>query len=29
MNRYIVQYGLDYEHRVLVGIEAASPEAAI
>ena len=29
MNRYIVQYGLDYEHRVLVGIEAASPEEAV
>ena len=29
MNRYIVQYGLDYEHRVLVGIEAASSEEAI
>lgn len=29
MNRYVVQYGLDYEHRVLVGIEAASPEEAI
>lgn len=29
MNRYVVQYGLDYEHRVLVGIEAASPEDAI
>jgi hypothetical protein len=29
MNRYVVQYGLDYEHRVLVGIEAASTEEAI
>jgi hypothetical protein len=29
MNRYIVQYGLDYVHRVLVGIEADSPEEAI
>lgn len=29
MNRYVVQYGLDYEHRVQVGIEAASPEEAI
>jgi hypothetical protein len=29
MNRYIVQYGLDYVHRVLVGIEAASPEEAV
>jgi hypothetical protein len=29
MTHYIVQYGLDYEHRVQVGIEAASPEAAI
>ena len=29
MTRYIVQYRLDYEHRVQVGIEADSPEAAI
>ncbi len=29
MNRYVVQYGLDYVHRVLVGIEAASPEEAV
>jgi len=29
MTRYIVQYRLDYVHRVQVGIEAASPEAAI
>ncbi len=29
MSRYIVQYRLAYEHRVQVGIEAASPEAAI
>jgi len=29
MNRYVVQYGLDYEHRVLVGIEATSTEEAI
>lgn len=29
MNRYVVQYGLDYEHRVLVGIEATSPEEAL
>jgi len=29
MNRYIVQYGLDYVHRVLVGIQAASPEEAV
>ena len=29
MNRYIVQYRLDYQHRVQVGIHAASPEAAI
>jgi len=29
MTRYVVQYSLDYEHRVQVGIEAASPEAAI
>jgi len=29
MNRYIVQYRLDYQHRVQVGIHAATPEAAI
>jgi hypothetical protein len=29
MTRYIVQYRLDYEHRVQVGIEADSPEAAV
>ena len=29
MTRYIVQYRLDYEHRVQVGIEADSPEVAI
>jgi hypothetical protein len=29
MTRYIVQYRLDYEHRVQVGIETDSPEAAI
>ena len=29
MTRYIVQYRLDYVHRVQVGIEADSPEAAI
>jgi hypothetical protein len=29
MNRYIVQYGLDHEHRVQVGIEAPTPEEAI
>jgi hypothetical protein len=29
MNRYIVQYGLEYAHRVLVGIEAVSPEEAV
>ena len=29
MTRYIVQYVLDYQHRVQVGIHAASPEAAI
>jgi hypothetical protein len=29
MTRYIVQYRLDYQHRVQVGIEATSPEAAI
>jgi len=29
MTRYVVQYSLDYEHRVQVGIEADSPEAAI
>ena len=29
MNRYIVQYRLDYEHRVLVGIEATSSEEAL
>ena len=29
MTCYIVQYRLDYEHRVQVGIEADSPEAAI
>ena len=28
MTRYIVQYVLDYQHRVQVGIHAASPEAA-
>ncbi len=27
--RYIVQYTLPYEHRVMVGIEAETPEAAI
>jgi len=29
MTRYIVQYRLDYVHRVQVGIEADSPETAI
>ena len=29
MTRYIVQYVLDYQHRVQVGIHPASPEAAI
>lgn len=29
MTRYIVQYRLDYVHRVQVGIKADSPEAAI
>ena len=29
MTRYIVEYRLDYEHRVQVGIEADSPGAAI
>lgn len=29
MTHYIVEYGLDYEHRVQVGIAAASPETAI
>lgn len=29
MTRYIVQYVLDYQHRVQVGIEADSPEAAV
>lgn len=28
-NRYVVQYALDYEHRVQVGIKAKSPEEAI
>lgn len=27
--RYIVQYTLPYEHRVMVGIEAETPEAAL
>lgn len=27
--KYIVQYTLPYEHRVMVGIEAASPDEAI
>lgn len=29
IKRHIVQYGLDYAHRVQVGIEAASPEEAL
>ncbi len=27
--RYVVEYALDYEHRVQVGIEARSPEEAV
>jgi hypothetical protein len=27
--RYIIQYTLPYEHRVMVGIEAVTPEAAL
>jgi hypothetical protein len=29
MSRYVVEYGLDHEHRVQVGIEATSTEEAI
>jgi hypothetical protein len=29
MSRYVVQYALDYEHRVQVGIKATSPEEAV
>lgn len=29
MNKYIIQYTLPYEHRVMVGIEAETPDAAI
>ena len=29
MMKYIIQYTLPYEHRVMVGIEADNPEAAI
>ncbi|WP_419609000.1 hypothetical protein [Thiolapillus sp.] len=29
MMKYVVQYTLPYEHRVMVGIEADSPDAAV